>query len=285
MTTPLSERDLIQLNAYLDGELDAAERAAVERRLAVEPALSEELAGLRMTAALLGMAERVRAPRSFTLDPAVYGRPARPSIWDRLGLPRTAALAGAGAMLVTVALCLGTMILANFQPGQGGVAMAPAADTAAEADIMAEEAAEAEMEAFEAPEEAVEALEAPAEEPAAEEDADEGMADAAPAEESEAAAAGMAAPEEPAPTETTLPPVPTAPAVAEEPPVEPPMGAARSADDEAAGADGEAVMQTAPTEPVEAPARVTLLMVVIAVAAGLLGAALTIAGLALRQRR
>lgn len=284
MTTPLSERDLIQLNAYLDGELDAAERAAVERRLAVEPALSEELAGLRMTAALLGMAERVRAPRSFTLDPAVYGRPARPSIWDRLGLPRTAALAGAGAMLVTVALCLGTMILANFQPGQGGVAMAPAADTAAEPAIMAEEAAGAEMEAFEAPEEAVEALEAPAEEPAAEEDADEGMADAAPAEESEAAAAGMAAPE-PTPTETSLPPVPTAPAVAEEPPVEPPMGAARSADDEAAAADGEAVMQTAPKEPVEAPARVTLLMVVIAVAAGLLGAALTIAGLALRQRR
>lgn len=298
MTTPLTERDLIQLNAYLDGELDAAERADVERRLAAEPALREELAGLRVTAALMGMADRVRAPRNFTLDPAVYGRPARLSFWDRLGMPRMAAFVGAGAMLVTVALCLGVMMLANFQPGRGGVAMAPAAEDAAmEAQVAVEEAAEAgDVAAFEPPAEPEEALESAdaaemqadeAEEAVEEavEEATGAAADTGPAEGEGGGGDDAAAQPTMTATPTDVPPPMPEVAAAEEEsaPVEPPV-AGRVGDDAAAN-DGDMVGEPLPTEPGEPPARVTLLMVLIAVAAGLIGAIVTVGGLMLRARR
>ncbi|MBI3828061.1 MAG: zf-HC2 domain-containing protein [Planctomycetes bacterium] len=44
---PLPEADAVLLSAYLDGELDAAERAALDRRLESEPGLKAELEALR----------------------------------------------------------------------------------------------------------------------------------------------------------------------------------------------------------------------------------------------
>lgn len=43
----MSESDAVLLSAYLDGELDAGERAALERRLESEPGLKAELEALR----------------------------------------------------------------------------------------------------------------------------------------------------------------------------------------------------------------------------------------------
>ena len=77
MVTPLTERDLITLNEYLDGALTPAETQAFEARLADEPALQTELDTLRDTVSLLSMAESVPVPRNFTLNPAEYARPAR----------------------------------------------------------------------------------------------------------------------------------------------------------------------------------------------------------------
>lgn len=111
MTTPLTEQDLILLNAYLDGELTAAEHADLEARLAEDEHLQAELESLRVTAALLGMTERVRVPRNFTLDPAVYGRPARVGWWASLGLGEFGTWATAGVTVLAVLVCVGAMLM------------------------------------------------------------------------------------------------------------------------------------------------------------------------------
>lgn len=104
----MNERDWIQLNAYLDGELSAAEREAFERRLAQDPALQQELETLQATVSLLHMAERVPVPRNFTLDPAVYGQRVRPGWLARLQAARPLTLAAAVA---AVAIVVGGVLL------------------------------------------------------------------------------------------------------------------------------------------------------------------------------
>jgi len=63
-------QDMEQLSAYLDDELDAAERAALERRLAEDAILRRALGELRQTRALLRAIPAPALPRSFAL-PAV----------------------------------------------------------------------------------------------------------------------------------------------------------------------------------------------------------------------
>ncbi|MBN1430655.1 MAG: zf-HC2 domain-containing protein [Anaerolineae bacterium] len=123
MTTPLTEQDLILLNAYLDDELSARERTAFEARLAEEGILQAELESLRVTSALLGMAQRVRVPRNFTLDPAVYSKPKLPGWWATLRIP---SLATVGVTILSV-LCVGALII---RMGFGGAAMTSAPEAA-----------------------------------------------------------------------------------------------------------------------------------------------------------
>lgn len=153
MTTPLTEQDLIQLNAYLDGELTAAARADVESRLAEDKDLQAELESLRVTAALLGMAERVRVPRSFTLDPAVYGRPVRSGWWASLGAGGFPTWATAGITTLVVLVCIGLMISRIGIGGMGtpSPAMEQFAAEAPEAEPTEAPAEEFPAEATEAP--------------------------------------------------------------------------------------------------------------------------------------
>lgn len=152
MSTPINEQEYIQLNAYLDGELSAGERELFEQRLAGDPSLQAELRALRATKMLLGMAERQRVPRNFTLDPAVYGKPARPSLWERLGLARIPSWAVATAALVVVVAFVGLLVLNN--PGGGTMT----ADVAMEART-AEDSGETFAQGAEAVEEAAEPVE------------------------------------------------------------------------------------------------------------------------------
>ncbi|MBI3359793.1 MAG: hypothetical protein HY023_01630 [Chloroflexi bacterium] len=81
MTSPLRDRELELLSAYLDNQLSPADKTQLERRLAAEPELGEVLAGLRATLRALRSLPVVKVPRNFMLEPKVYGRPAarRPS--------------------------------------------------------------------------------------------------------------------------------------------------------------------------------------------------------------
>lgn len=73
----LTDRDIEQLSAYIDGALDASERAALEARLESDAALRRELDALRQTVALVKALPRLSAPRSFALTPAMLAE-ARP---------------------------------------------------------------------------------------------------------------------------------------------------------------------------------------------------------------
>ncbi|MBN1680413.1 MAG: hypothetical protein JW966_08965 [Anaerolineae bacterium] len=75
-----SNRDLELLSAYIDGEISDHERDELERRLNHDAALRAALADLRETVALVRSLPQLKAPRDFTLDPAVYGR--QPSWWQ-----------------------------------------------------------------------------------------------------------------------------------------------------------------------------------------------------------
>lgn len=176
----LTERDLIELNSYLDGALDAAASRIIEQRLNAEPELRAEYDSMRVTKALLRQAPRLRAPRNFTLDPARYGRPVRQGWFGGFFTMRT--LAGA-ASLVTSLLLLAGALFTRLPIGASAPAMAEPQNITM-AEFAAEEAA-AEM---------------PAEEPAAEPSMDM-MAAEAPAEEAAAGAAAQA----PAPASTTGP--------------------------------------------------------------------------------
>ena len=76
MRAQINERDFEQLSAYMDGQLAPAEQRRLEERLRARPDLQEALEDLRRTRALLRSAPRRRAPRNFTLTPAMVGEQA-----------------------------------------------------------------------------------------------------------------------------------------------------------------------------------------------------------------
>ncbi len=93
MKISLSSQDLDMLSAYLDDMLPPAERMRLEARLGSDPALREMLESLRRTRAVLRAAPRIRAPRNFTLTPAMLA-PRRSFLdWLRPTLQWSAALA------------------------------------------------------------------------------------------------------------------------------------------------------------------------------------------------
>ncbi len=117
------ERELERLSAYIDDELTPEERRAVEARLAQDPALREAVNEMRQNAHLLTGLPRVKAPRNFTLDPAVYGRRARGFNWWGVRI------AGAMGAVASVMLAIGVVLI--LSTGLRPPAAPPAATNAA----------------------------------------------------------------------------------------------------------------------------------------------------------
>ncbi|NWG16283.1 MAG: hypothetical protein HXY41_06570 [Chloroflexi bacterium] len=115
MARDLTHHDYEQLSAYLDGDLDEAERLALEARLRDEPALRRELEALRATVALIRGLPPIKAPRDFTLT-AQMARPPR-----LLFLPTTAAFSAISAAAATLLVGLGLVVLLS----RGGPMNAP----------------------------------------------------------------------------------------------------------------------------------------------------------------
>ena len=86
-------RDTLQLNAFVDGELAPAERAAVAARLADDRSFARAYAVLARLKA--GVIESAEADARIAL-------PARKPSWRRRALPATGALAAAIAVLLVV---------------------------------------------------------------------------------------------------------------------------------------------------------------------------------------
>jgi len=69
----ISNRDWVQLSAYLDGELSVREVNKLESRLDAEPGLQAALEGLRDTKQILSRTPRIKVPHNFTLTPQQVG--------------------------------------------------------------------------------------------------------------------------------------------------------------------------------------------------------------------
>ncbi len=150
------EKRLEALGAYLDDALTADERRRFENQLAGDAELRAELEHLRALKMQLRAMPRRRVPRSFALDPALYGRPKRQPMMQFYPLLR-------GATALTAFFLIFTLALGAFR-GQfsGGVMGYAAPQTVAfEAEAVEESAVEEELARDSAP------VESPAEAPAA----------------------------------------------------------------------------------------------------------------------
>lgn len=81
----MTEQDFELLSAYIDNALTPEERATLEARLLTDAALRAELDALQRTVTMIRALPELRAPRNYTLDPAVYARPpaaAPPNVID-----------------------------------------------------------------------------------------------------------------------------------------------------------------------------------------------------------
>ena len=79
----LTRNDYEHLSAYIDGMLTEDERANLEKRLEDESALAEEFAILRQTVALVRQLPQLKAPRNFTLTPAMVTKRSKLSLVPR----------------------------------------------------------------------------------------------------------------------------------------------------------------------------------------------------------
>jgi anti-sigma factor RsiW len=110
-----------QLSAYVDGWLDAAPRARIEDWLERSAELRARLEALRATVRVLRSAERMRAPRSFALTPAMAygpGKPIRSPGLTRIS-PLVPAMAAAAAALALGLLLVGNVTGSLRQSGGG----------------------------------------------------------------------------------------------------------------------------------------------------------------------
>lgn len=168
------------LTAYLDGALAPKERQRFERRLAEDEALRLDLEQQRLIKQSLGQLPRLRSPRNFTLDPAVYGRPQRQPLLQLYPALRTATvLVGVFFIIaVTAEIITTTSSGTGMQPAPiaeqriEGVSREVEAETVVESvEVQEEIVAEAEL--------PLAAEEAPMEEAAAESAAEGAVEDSA----------------------------------------------------------------------------------------------------------
>lgn len=128
--------DFVLLSAYLDNELSAAERTAIEARLRDDPDLRAELAELEQVIGMVKAMPVIKAPRNYTLDPAVYGKKATPKVirypWRQL--------VAAAAVVVIVAAGVFLALRQNESAIQTNDS-APPQDVAVQSEVTGQEVA------------------------------------------------------------------------------------------------------------------------------------------------
>ena len=125
LTKSAEEKKQEAISAYLDGAATPAERRRFEQQLARDPGLQVDLEQQRRLQQALRQLPRRPVPRSFTLDPARYGRPQPQPLVPLYPALRLATALTAVFLVAVVALDLFTPAAA---PSFSGAAE-PAADT------------------------------------------------------------------------------------------------------------------------------------------------------------
>lgn len=120
-----SEEDKRQeaIAAYLDGYLSPRDRQRFEKKLATEPRLRQEVEQQSLIKKNLQQLPKVRAPRNFTLDPALYDVPEPDSTVRLYPVLRTATVLVGIFFVIAVGATLFIPQGANMEP----LALAPMA--------------------------------------------------------------------------------------------------------------------------------------------------------------
>lgn len=223
-----AEKQQEAMNAYLDDALPPAERQRFEQEMAQDDALRREVDSVRLLRAQLRQLPSRPVPRSFTLDPAVYGRPAPQPLFQFYPALRTATVLTGLFLIAAISLNLFTGGAAEMAQD---LAMAPQAESAVVETTRIVTEVTSENEELAADEEAAEpasgiqsyaADDAAAEADIVEEEAagEAAAADMPAAEEPAAAEPAAAAPEAETAADTAVSPTP-APAATLAPPPTP----------------------------------------------------------------
>lgn len=130
------EKRLEALSAYLDNALTPAERTRFEGQLERDSDLRAELERMRLLKLQMRAMPRRRVPRSFALDPALYGRPKAQPMMQLYPVLR-------GATALTALVFVFTLALGLFGGQSAGVGSPAPAISMSQA--VEEEAAPAEM--------------------------------------------------------------------------------------------------------------------------------------------
>jgi anti-sigma factor RsiW len=121
----VTDQDYERLSAYLDGALNDSERLALETRLSAEASLRRELEALRQTVNLVHQLPPLKAPRNFTLTPAMV-RPNRLLIFSTSAVfSAVSALAAMLLLIFGAYLVLQQNGLAAPRLSENGVAAMP----------------------------------------------------------------------------------------------------------------------------------------------------------------
>ncbi|MDJ0752404.1 MAG: hypothetical protein QNJ45_02720 [Ardenticatenaceae bacterium] len=121
-----AEKEQEAITAYLDGALSERETAAFEARLRDDANLQSEIDTQRRVKELLAQAPRIKAPRNFVLDPAVYGRQKPQPIPLAIRLYPQLRTATVVASLLFAAVLTLNLYSAGSRLASQDVAMAPA---------------------------------------------------------------------------------------------------------------------------------------------------------------
>ena len=82
----ITDKDWIQLSAYLDGELSGRDLNRFRKRILSNPLLQSALEQLKMTKQILQAAPHLPAPRNFTLTPKMVGLKPKKPVYPRFRL-------------------------------------------------------------------------------------------------------------------------------------------------------------------------------------------------------
>ncbi len=139
---PQAEKDREMLNAYVDGQLNAADARRMEEKIHADPALQAQVNQLLLLKQQLRALPHRRVPRSFVLDPTVYGAPERRPLSGAYPALRTATALTALLFVFVLGLSLVQGSVGGGQAPSAQVALFEAADEAvaevAEAPLAAE---------------------------------------------------------------------------------------------------------------------------------------------------
>ena len=147
------EKQQEAVSAYLDNELAPADRDRFEQQLALNSSLQDELAEMQLWQQQMRNLPVRRAPRNFTLDPALYGRSQRQPFAGAYPMLRSATAVTAFLFVIALAanLYLGS-ISGDTASQPASVAMQEMAPVADEAELAGVATSAIEMAAEEQPE-------------------------------------------------------------------------------------------------------------------------------------